>query len=205
MIPEINLSQIVAGRPIPPFPAFEFRYEGGGLLRHQLDTLITILLVEQPREVLEIGTFHGMTTRAMAECLPHAIIHTVDLPIGATVEDIPGNDKHLVDGRILGREFLGSPCEKRIVQHYHDTKMWDFREAGSPTFFFIDASHTYEGCKNDSGKCLELAREGSIMLWHDCDYEHPGVVQVLTEWRNLGRDVRLISGTPLAFYEVHPV
>jgi hypothetical protein len=44
-------------------------------------TLLGILIKEQPKEVLEIGTYNGHTTYLMAKNLKNSIIHTVDLPL----------------------------------------------------------------------------------------------------------------------------
>src|SRR5215467_10856682 len=52
----------------------------------------------------------------------------------------------LLRRRVVGREFKGHECASRIRQHFADTASWDFREAGQPTFFFIDGTHTYEYC-----------------------------------------------------------
>lgn len=172
----------------------------------QLMALLAILVAESPNEVLEIGTFMGHTTRQMAENLPQAIVHSVDLPEDFSEEEdsetnIPKDDFHLIRRRIVGREFKGLACEKQIKQHFADTAKWDFSKAGRSTFFFIDGSHTYEYCKNDSEKCLALCEGRGVFLWHDCDSAHPGVVKLLSEWRGLGRDVRLIRGTPIAYWK----
>ena len=201
MIAEISIEEIKAGR-IVKIPVFHWRYEDGGLHRNQLEILLTILLLEQPKEVLEVGTFFGQTTRGMAECLPGARIHTVDLPPRVTVpRDVPGLDAHLVERRVVGREFLGRPCAERIVLHLCDTNTWDFREAGKPTFFFIDAAHSYEYVRNDSEKCLALCEGEFVFLWHDYDASHPGVVRLIDEWDQLGRNVKRISGTSLAYWK----
>jgi hypothetical protein len=155
---------------------------------------------------LEIGTFMGHTTRQIAENLSTATVHTVDLPEDFSAEhdpeqSIPKDDFHLIARRIVGREFKAHPCGDRIKQHFADTAKWDFREAGQPTFFFIDGSHTYEYCKSDSERCFELSQGRGVFLWHDCDDAHPGVIRFISEWRQLGRDVRRISGTPIAYWK----
>ena len=203
-IPEIGLDEILGGRR--PFVRLRVtRYEEGMLPTEQAMALLAILVTEQPKEVLEIGTFMGHTTRLMAENLESAVIHTIDLPQTFTTDDgggppIPKDDFHLIRRRVVGREFQDDPCRGRIKQHFADTATWDFREAGSPTFFFIDGSHTYEYCKNDSEKCYGLGEGPAVFLWHDCDPGFPGVVKFLMEWRQLGREVRRISGTPLAYW-----
>lgn len=204
-IPEMGLGEILDPRK-PLIHLSVMRYEDGMLPSNQAMALLSILAAEAPREVLEIGTFMGHTTRQMAENLPMGTIHTVDLPEDFSAEQdsesgIPKDDFHLIARRVVGRDFIGQPCASRIRQHFADTAQWDFREAGRPTFFFIDGSHTYEYCKSDSEKCFEICDGRGVFLWHDCDEFHPGVVRFLSEWRELGRDIRRIAGTSIAYWK----
>lgn len=204
-IPEIGLGAILGDRkPVIRLPVM--RYEDGMLSSEQAMALLAILVAEAPQEVLEIGTYMGHTTRLMAENLETAIIHTVDLPVEFSVErdpeqGLPKDDLHLINRRVIGREYRDCPCADRIIQHFADTASWDFQEAGRPAFYFIDGSHTYEYCKNDSEKCLALAGEGGVFLWHDCDDRHPGVVRFLCECRDRGMDIKRIAGTPIAYWK----
>lgn len=204
-IPEIDLDEILAFRK-PVIRMSLTRYEDGMLPNSQAMILLSILVAEAPHEVLEIGTYMGHTTLQIAENLDKAIVHTVDLPEDFSVESDPmGNfhkdDLHIITNRIVGREFKGHSCATRIRQHYADTIRWDFSNAGHPTFFFIDGSHTYEYCKNDSEKCFELCGGRGVFLWHDCDNTHHGVVKLISEWRQQGRDIRRISGTSIAYWK----
>jgi hypothetical protein len=204
-IPEITLEEILGDRT-PTIQLRVSQYVDGMLPLPQAMALLSVLVAEAPAEVLEIGTFMGHTTRMMAENLPGSIIHTVDLPVDAAPipvggPDLARDDYHLIASRSVGREFRGSACESRIRQHLEDTGTWDFKSAGSPTAFFIDGSHTYDYCRNDSAKCYDLCNGRGVFLWHDCDDRHPGVVKALQEWRALGRDVRRIAGTPIGYWK----
>jgi len=204
-IPEIDLGDLLGHREFVMRMSV-MPYEDGQLPREQTTALLFLLMAEAPSVVLEIGTYMGYTTRQMAENLSSAIIHTVDLPEGGSVErdldnQFPKDDYHLIARRVVGRDFKGHPCANRIKQHFADTADWDFRLAGNPTFFFIDGSHTYEYCKHDSEKCFELCKGRGAFLWHDCDQAHPGVVRLVSEWRREGRDVRRIAGTPIAYWK----
>jgi hypothetical protein len=182
-------------------------YEDGMLPIRDALPLISLAVAENPRAIVEIGTFMGHTARALAENVPGATVHTIDLPPDFAPTDdtansgIPKDDFHLIAKRRVGREFRGTEFESRIVQHFGDTAQLDFKQVGRASFFFIDGSHTYEYCKNDSEKCLEIAEPGSVFLWHDCDANHPGVVQFCHEWRRQGRDIVLIAGTALAYWK----
>ena len=182
------------------------KYEDGMTPYRDSLALLSILVAEHPGEVLEIGTYMGHTARAMAENLTTATIHTIDLPPEFSGEqengDVPPkNDFHLIARRDVGREFKGQGCASRIVQHIGDTAVMDFKQIGRPSFFFIDGSHTYEYCKNDSEKCLSLCPKGGTFLWHDCYDGQPGVIKLLLEWRTQGRNIVRIQGTGLAYWK----
>jgi O-methyltransferase len=204
-IPEISLGEILGSRK-NLIKLNVQRYEEGMLPFHEATVLLSILKAENPKEVLEIGTFMGHTTRAMAENLPDAIIHTADLPPDFSAEndskDLPGKDDfHLIGRRMVGREFKGQAVEAGIRQHFGDTAKMNFEEFGRPTFFFIDGSHTYEYCRQDSEKCFGLCGGAATFLWHDCDAFHPGVMRFISEWRSLGRRIVRIEGTSLAYWK----
>jgi hypothetical protein len=204
-IPEILLDEILATRKVAIKLSVQ-KYEDGMMPSPEAMVLLSILVADQPREVLEIGTFMGHTTKALAENLPDAIIHTVDLPPDfspppAPKDGPPKDDFHLIRQRVVGREFKGLALEQRIRQHFGDTAGINFQEFGRPTFFFIDGSHTYEYCKQDSEKCLALCGGTGTFLWHDVDDSHPGVVKFILEWRKLGRNISRIKGTPLGYWK----
>jgi hypothetical protein len=181
------------------------RYEDGMLATDQAVALASLAVLNDPAAVLEIGTFCGHTTKLLAQNLPRAVIHTVDLPPDFQAENdpvslLPKDDFHLITSRSVGREFRGQPEAERIVQHFGDTARWDFAPARGASFFFIDGSHTYEYVKNDSEKCWALCGGRGTFLWHDCGTGHPGVVRFLLEWRrNQRREIIRIRGTTLAY------
>ena len=204
-IPEMTLGDILAERK-PVIRLSVSRYEDGQLPTVDALVLLSILVAEAPGEILEIGTFMGSTSRQMAENLPGGFIHTVDLPEGFSANSnsearLPKDDFHLIGQRMVGREFKESEFAPRIRQHFFDTAEWDFSEARKARFFFIDGSHTYEYCKNDSEKCFALCRGQGVFLWHDCDSSHPGVERFICEWRRLGRDIKRIKGSSIAYWK----
>jgi predicted O-methyltransferase YrrM len=203
-IPAIDLENILGERR-PVIRLSVTRYEDGMLPSHQAMVLLAILVAERPKEVLEIGTYMGHTTRQMAENLETATIQTVDLPENfaesGAKQNLPKDDFHLIEHRVVGREFKDHSCAGRITQHSADTATFDFHQAGNPTFFFIDGSHTYEYCKHDSEECFDLCHGRGVFLWHDCDDLHPGVTKFILEWRQLGRDIKRIAGTSLAYWK----
>ena len=180
-------------------------YETGMLPWRESVALLSLITLAQPRAVLEIGTFMGYTALAIAQNLPDAIIHTLDLPLDFKSEvdpvtGIPKDDFHLIETRKPGREFLNTPEAARIRQHFGDSATWDYTKAVGANCFFIDGSHTYEYCQIDSEKCYELCGGKGLFLWHDCDDSHPGVVRFLNEWRQQGREIVRVKETALAYW-----
>ena len=203
-IPVVSLHDII--RTKPEICVTIQKHEDGILPFHQAVALLAVAVEERPKIVLEIGTFMGNTTKHLAINLPDSIIHSVDLPEDYAPErdkitQLKKDDFHLITNRRVGREYRNTPYEARIRQHFVDTAVWDFNEAAGATLFFIDGSHSYDYCKNDSERCYQLCGGKGVFLWHDCDEMHPGVVEVLCEWRDLGRNVCRIEGTPIAYWK----
>jgi hypothetical protein len=198
LIPVIGFGGLLGSRRVDVKLSVS-RYEDGALPIEQAVALLAVLVAENPAEVLEIGTFMGHTTRLMAENLPSAVIHTVDLP--KEFDPVHKSDTHLIARRVVGREFKSQACATRIRQYLFDTARWDFKVDGRPTFFFIDGSHTYEYCRNDSEKCFALCGGRGVFLWDNCDNAYPGIVQFVQEWRELGRDIKRIFGTSIAYWK----
>lgn len=204
-IPSVLLEDLLGDRKLEIWLPID-RHIDGALPAHQAIILYSLLVAEQPKVVLEIGTYNGHTTRAMATNLPEAIIHTVDLPPDFAqendpVKDLQKDDFHLIAKRKVGRDFLDTPQASRIRQHFSDSAVFDFKQAEGATFFFIDGSHTYEYCKSDSEKAFELCGGKGIFVWHDCNDDHPGVVKFIREWRQKGRDIVRINGTCVAYWK----
>jgi hypothetical protein len=204
-IPEVKLLTIIGDRK-PSIQITVRNYEDGMLPTEHAIALLAIAVAEKPKEILEIGTFCGHTTNLLAQNLRDALIHTIDLPIDFSAEtdrsqNIPKDDFHLIRQRIVGREYKNQPGSERIVQHFGDTADYNFSLIGNANFFFIDGSHTYEYCKNDSEKCYRLCNGKGTFLWHDCDISHMGVLRFLNEWRTSGRNIVRIQGTSLAYFK----
>lgn len=202
-IPKVTLDSLLEGAPVS-INLLIGKKEDGALPYEQALALISILVKESPKTIVEVGTFLGHTTKAMAVNAPQAIIHTLDLPEDFSVDaddTTYKDDFHLITSRKVGREFLNTVYASQITQHFGDTKEYDFTKIGKADFFFIDGSHTYEYCKSDSEKSYEIANKGAVFIWHDCDFGHPGVVRFAAEWKKKGRHIVRIEGTPLAYYK----
>lgn len=199
-IPIVTMKDLLGGIE----PEIKLSYtppKNGRLPIDQLIVLLALLVKNNPKKIIEIGTYFGHTTLAMSENST-AAIHTVDLPEDFLdtddKEEIPKDDFHLISGRITGKEFRGK--NKNITQHFGDTAAFNFAKIFDADFIFIDGSHTYEYVKNDTEKCMSVTRKATF-LWHDCDFGHPGIVRYLSELRATGLDVKRIADTPLGYLD----
>ena len=205
-IPQVTLDEILGARK-SAITLNVMAYEDGMLPLRDAVPLLSIAVAEQPRTIVEIGTYMGHTARALAQNVPNATVHTIDLPPdfapsqAAELNGMPKDDFHLIAKRRVGREFVGTEFERRIVQHFGDTAEMDFVPLRPASFFFIDGSHTFEYCRSDTDKCLEIATDGAVFFWHDCDESHVGVVRAVQEFRARGMDVAMIAGTALAYWK----
>jgi predicted O-methyltransferase YrrM/SAM-dependent methyltransferase len=158
----------------------------------------------RPRRVLEIGTFTGGSTLAMAMNLPSTSdIVTIDLPshegrstrYPLELGDIGGQPF------TVGQRFRGTVFESRIRQLYADSATLDFSALPGPfDVIFIDGNHNYENVKSDSLKGHAVLRRGGVMIWDDYDPAFgPGVMAFLHHWAGVSSTYQ-IEGTRLALY-----
>ena len=205
MIPHVNLADVVGMFSTVVLDSADGEIDGA-LPRHELIALLAILCDRRPAVVLEIGTFFGTTTTAIALNSPASVVHTIDLPPDykrSTVDDVmPKDDFHLIQGRKVGAAFASRPAIGNIRQHFGDTAAWDFAEAEGPSFIFIDGSHTYAYARNDTLKSVRASTKPATLVWHDCSDDHPGVVQWLAELVRAGLPVVRIRRTTLAMMDV---
>ncbi len=168
-------------------------------------SMLALAVAQQPKAMLEFGTFWGSTTANLALNLPYAVVHTIDLPpdlseARALTAGKPVDDVYLIESRQLGKAFRGSPLAERIVQHAGDTATYDYSVIRDPmSYFLVDGSHTYEYAKSDTLTSFRLATGRSTIVWHDCDELHPGVTRWLGELIRAGLPVRRIAGTAAAY------
>lgn len=205
-IPEIQLTEVARTFGSLVLDS-KYKTVEGSLPWVDLVPLLSVVRDRSPRKMLEIGTYYGYTTRALAQNLPNGVVHTIDLPEDFAPDHddsiIPKDDLHLIKDRHVGEAFRSDPSITNIVQHFGDSATWDYAPVKDATLFLIDGSHTYEYIKNDTEKCLALCQNRrATFLWHDCDICHLGVVEYLAELAKAGIPVRRITYTHLAILDI---
>ena len=161
----------------------------------EISALCCLLAVTQPKKILEIGSFRGLTTLNLALNAPQAEVHSID------ITNTWGN-----------YYYAERPEVTNIHQHYGDTNIFDFkREIGDGVdFCLIDGGHEYEQVRNDTMKVLPLLTDDCTLLWDDygtndflTENESFGVSRFIHELKGTG--VSILSGTGLAYLRLNKV
>lgn len=58
----------------------------------------------------------------------------------------------------------------------------DLLPAGYLDWIYIDGDHSYRGCRADLAAAATVVRPDGIIMGHDYDPDHPGVIQAVTEF-----------------------
>lgn len=184
-----------------------FNVRSGNVSHFELLSLVSIIAAQQPRILLEVGTFDGNTTLQMALNAPDdAIVHTLDLPpeITSLIKPILDVDLPFVwDTEKRQRKYQKTPYEKKIVQHFGDSAAYDFNvfcQKGRVDFAFIDGGHSYECVRSDTEKTMQVLAANAVVVWHDFTPNFPGVFRYLNEL-SATYPLMHITGTSLVYYK----
>lgn len=195
LIPEVDVQEffkrINLSYNLTHFELPEPSYENGNI--SFFETVIICLLCKNvfPVNVLEFGTFNGRTTINIAANIPeNGNVITVDLPKSKLkntkykLEGVNEKDEHDELGYVGKTTKLYMRHDRyrsKIKQFWMDTADFPAEEYESTFgFIFVDASHTYENCKNDTHTALKCVKDYGFILWHDYA-GWPGVTQALDE------------------------
>ncbi|HUO02775.1 MAG TPA: class I SAM-dependent methyltransferase, partial [Rhizomicrobium sp.] len=176
LIPTVNLNRV--------FPA-ELEYGGIRLenfLGHwgnvSIEELCKICLVVkwlQPRRILELGTYNGMTTLQMAlNAPPGCATYTLDLtPEQAAslslskLDELVARQFRAKFNTATGSYFAGRK-ELNIRQLLGNTAEFDYSLIDGPLdLIFVDAAHDYENKRIDTENAFRLLSPNGVILWHD--------------------------------------
>lgn len=182
------------GKPyrLTHFELPESKYENGNISFFETVVICLFCANNKPKTVLEFGTFNGRTTINIAANIPpKAEIITVDLPkkdlrntryaLEGINEDDENDELGYVGKTIKVYQKHPLALKGKIKQFWMDTADFPVQDYNNHfDFIFVDASHTYDNCRNDSLNALKCVKEDGFILWHDYA-GWPGVTQALDE------------------------
>jgi hypothetical protein len=162
-------------------------FKSGNISLFELFCICAIIKVRSPELVMEFGTFNGRTTINIANNLPDdSKIITFDLPFDQNAKKgtlFKVKTKFpLADGKTDPNDELGFVGHEKLFKDHFYYKFGKIKQIWADTgsidskseewnnkadLFFIDASHTFENCYNDSKTAYEIIKQFGIIIWHD--------------------------------------
>lgn len=146
--------------------------------------------------LLEIGTYRGCSLVQFHAMFPAARLESLNI--------LP---KQARDGEmeILPREHIGAyarSVDVQYIQHFGDSRSFDFSGLGKFDAVFIDGNHHEEFVLSDSMRTLGILQVGGVMIWHDCtDRYHLGrCVQRAVRRLPFAARIVKVQGTTLCYY-----
>lgn len=126
-------------------------------------------------DVVEIGSWEGRSTLALAEAVAPDIVHAVDTWAGS-----PGEiSEELAAERDVYATFRANTRGKNIRPHRMGWREY-LREWNDLKFVFIDAEHTFREVYDTIEKVLPRMVTGGIICGDD--QHHPPVKEAVIKW-----------------------
>jgi len=169
-------------------------------------TLASLVQAIRPSNILEFGTYLGVSAYAMTLNAPeHCTLYTVDLPDNATASGIPELNQidkgHIATSRQrVGEAFLGTPMEKRIRQLRADSMSFNAKDhLDQADLVFVDGGHSRPVVAKDTENAFRVLTPNGTILWDDYFHLYPDVVEFLDELSSR-YTLHAIQGTNLVLY-----
>ena len=203
-IPQALLYQIFPSE-VEDNPIMLHRFLGqwGNLSVEAVSKVCLIVRHIQPKMIFEIGSFNGMTSFQMAlNCPQGCKIHTLDLPPDTDISGMSEIDtymfRHLYDPNTK-RRYAGSPVEERVIEHYGDSRTFDFSSFyGKVDMVFIDGAHDYKTKSIDTINALKMIGDQGVVIWDN--YDDIGCPEVTKYLSELDLPLYHLKNTNLVIY-----
>ena len=123
------------------------------------------------QNVLEIGTFEGITLLNCSLNAKYSKVYTLDLPLDHSLDELHDKeyldyDKDLINSNKRRSEILINISN--VIQLYGDSTKYDFSTINY-SMAFIDGGHDYQTVKSDTENILKSINKPGSVFWHDYD------------------------------------
>jgi predicted O-methyltransferase YrrM len=150
------------------------------------------------KNILEIGTNLGYTTKNIADNFKQSHIYTIDIykEMGLVQSDNPCINEIPTKNEI-GQQV--KRCEN-VTQLYGNSNDYKYSDIIFDCVF-IDGNHSYEGVSKDFINILDYIKKDSIIAFHDVN-DNPiteGVIKFLNELKQIGINVCKVNNTWTAY------
>lgn len=176
----------------------------GNMSLEEILVICSIVKTYQPKSILEIGTFNGLTTLNMALNSPvDTKINTLDLDPHSLsdCESLWDEDlKFIFDKEKNLKAFSLFKEKNKITEHIGNSLTYDFSRFHNTELIFIDGGHSHDIVASDTAKSLEILAPKGILIWHDYSCHSEDVFNFLNQ---LKKKIPLVNieGTSLVIYK----
>ena len=154
------------------------------------------------QNVLEIGTFDGITSLNCSLNANNSKVYTLDLPLDHSLDELQDKEYLDYDKELINSDNRRSDILKKIsnvIQLYGDSTKYDFSKTDY-SMAFIDGGHDYQTVKSDTENILKYINKPGSVFWHDYDVTND-VGQYLLNISG-EYDIKWIKNTRLCYLKV---
>ena len=158
--------------------------------------------LNETQNVLEIGTFEGITSLNCSLNANNSKVYTIDLPLGHTLDELQNSEYLDYDKDLINSDNRRSDILKNIsnvIQLYGDSTKFDFSKTDY-SMAFIDGGHDYQTVKSDTENILKYINKPGSVFWHDYDVTNDVghyLLNISDEY-----DIKWIKNTRLCYLKV---
>jgi hypothetical protein len=156
--------------------------------------------LNETQNVLEIGTFEGITSLNCSLNAKFSKVYTLDLPLGHSLDELQDKEYLDYDKDLINSDNRRSDILKNIsnvIQLYGDSTKYDFSKTDY-SMAFIDGGHDYQTVKSDTENILKYINKPGSVFWHDYDVTNE-VGEYLQEI-SVEYDIKWIKNTRLCYF-----
>ena len=113
--------------------------------------------LNETQNVLEIGTFEGITSLNCSLNAKYSKVYTLDLPLDHSLDELQDKEYLDYDKDLINSDDRRSDILKNIsnvIQLYGDSTKYDFSKTDY-SMVFIDGGHDYQTVKSDTENIIE--------------------------------------------------
>lgn len=175
--------------PPPPDPVIEAAALEAEKIEGYMspDELRWLALAARDNDVIEVGSWLGRSTKAMAATAKH--VYAVDNWKGSSNGDATGDRAKQIDAYATFKANLAGEIQARKVEiinvdhadldkHLNGDGIHTIPKAD---IVFLDADHEEAFVRRDIVNCLKLVKPGGLLCGHDFSEAHPGVIAAVKD------------------------
>lgn len=161
-------------------------------------------VMSEAKSGAEIGVYKGDNASAMLEAMPHLKLYLVDpwrsLP-ESEYKDLANKSDEAFDLMYQMVKALVKPYPNVEILRMRSLEALSYVPDESLDFVYIDANHDYEYVKADIVGWDKKVKHGGLVIGHDYDVWHTGVLHACSEITDTDRDTIYCGSDSIWYYK----